>query len=72
MSLIEQIQKELLRLPHVKQVEVLDFILFLQKRNAIRKQKKSSLREHPAFGSWRGRNIDALKYQSYLRSQWDR
>lgn len=72
MNLIEQIQKELLRLPLEKQGEVLDFILFLQERNAIRKNKKNPLHKHPAYGSWRGRNIDALKYQHYLRSQWDK
>ncbi|MFN8402175.1 MAG: DUF2281 domain-containing protein [Anaerolineales bacterium] len=72
MSLIEQIQQELLRLPLEKQGEVLDFILFLQKRSVVGQRMKNSLSKNPAFGSWRGRNIDALKYQIYHRSQWDK
>jgi hypothetical protein len=71
MTLLEQIQKELLRLPPEKQGEALDFILFLQKRGGTEPRKKTSIRKHPAYGSWRGRKIDALKYQHDLRSEWD-
>ncbi len=71
MTLLEQIQKELLRLPPEKQGEALDFILFLQKRDSAKPRKKISIRKHPAYGSWRGRKIDALKYQLDLRSEWD-
>jgi hypothetical protein len=71
MTLLEQIQKEILLLPPEKQGEALDFILFLQKRSAAKPQKKNHLRQHPAYGSWRGKNIDALKYQRNIRSEWD-
>lgn len=71
MTLLEQLQKELLRLPLKKQGEVLDFILFLQNQNTLKHQMKIPLRKHPTFSSWRGRNIDALEYQTYLRSQWE-
>jgi uncharacterized protein DUF2281 len=71
MTLLEQIQKELLRLPPEKQSEALDFILFLQRQSSVKPRKKSSIRKHPAYGSWRGRKIDALQYQRDLRSEWD-
>jgi hypothetical protein len=71
MTLLEQIQKELLRLPPEKQGETLDFILFLQKQSSAKPRKKVSIRKHPAYGSWRGRKIDALQYQQDLRSEWD-
>lgn len=71
MTLLEQIQKEILHLPPEKQSEALDFILFLQQRGNVKQPKKQPLRKHPAYGSWRGRNIDALKYQQNLRSEWD-
>ncbi len=31
---------------------------------------KRSLSQHPAFGSWKKRKIDALEYQRRLRSEW--
>lgn len=31
---------------------------------------RRTLREHPAFGLWRHRNISALEYQEQLRSEW--
>ena len=71
MTLLEQIQKELTLLPPEKQGEALDFILFLQQRSEVKSQKKSPLRKHPAYGSWRGQNIDALNYQQNVRSEWD-
>ena len=72
MTLLEQIEQEIKRLPLEKQTEALDFIVFLQQRGATRPQiKPRSLRDHPAFGLWRGRNINALKYQQDLRAEWD-
>jgi hypothetical protein len=71
MTLLEQIQKEILLLPPEKQGEALDFILFLQKRTITIPQKKNPLHQHPAYGSWRGKNINALKYQQNIRSEWD-
>jgi len=71
MTLLEQIQKELMLLPPEKQGEALDFILFLQQRSIVKLQKRNPLRTHPAYGSWRGRNIDALTYQQNVRSEWD-
>ena len=73
MTLMEQIQNQLRQLPPEKQSEVLDFVSFLQQRLTAAPQsaKQRSLRQHPAFGSWRGRKVDALNYQHNLRSEWD-
>lgn len=72
MTLAEQIQKYVKQLPPEKQSEVLDFAAFLQKQVAISQPvRRRSLRSHPAFGSWRGRKIDALAYEQTLRSEWD-
>jgi hypothetical protein len=72
---MEQIQKALAQLPPEKQNEVLDFVTFLRKQPAASQSKKRrslrSLSKHPAFGSWRTRKIDALKYEQQLRSEWD-
>ena len=69
----DQIQRELQQLPPEKQGEVLDFVLSLQEQLAAsqHRSKQRSLRQHPAFGSWRGRKIDAIDYQRALRSEWD-
>jgi len=73
MTLTEQIEKQLNALPLEKQGEVLDFISFLQRRVAVsRPVKKRSLKKHAAFGSWKNRGIDAVKYQQDLRAEWDR
>jgi hypothetical protein len=72
MTLLEQIQKEVKALPLEKQTEALDFVIFLQQRSAVTTQVKlRSLSAHPVFGSWRGRDVDALKYQQEIRSEWD-
>jgi hypothetical protein len=72
MTLLEQIHDQLRRLPPEKQSEVLDFVSFLQQRLTVTppSAKQRSLRQHSAFGSWRGRNVDALNYQHTLRSEW--
>jgi len=74
MGPIERIQEQLRRLSPEKQNEVLDFISFLQQQPSTASQRTEprSLRQHPAFGSWRERNIDALHYQRTLRSEWDK
>ena len=72
MTLLEQIENQLRQLPPEKQSEVLDFVAFLRQRLvSAQTAPRRSLREHPAFGSWRGRDIDALDYQHRLRSEWD-
>ncbi len=73
MTLLEQIENQLRQLPPEKQSEVLDFVSFLQQRLTVAPQsaEQRSLRKHPAFGSWRGRKVDALKYQQNLRSEWN-
>ncbi len=73
MTLAEQIQKQIGTLPPERQSEVLDFINFLQERvGAAHPVKQGSLKKHPAFGSWKRRNIDAIQYQQNLRAEWDR
>jgi len=72
MTLLEQIQEHLKQLPPDKQSEVLDFARFLQQQIADRQTARPrSLRQHPAFGSWRERGIDALRYQQEMRAEWD-
>jgi Protein of unknown function (DUF2281) len=71
MTLLEQIEKQLSALPPEKQSEVLDYIASLQQRvNAIQPVKRRSLKKHVAFGSWKNRKIDAVKYQQNLRAEW--
>ena len=72
MTLLEQIQRQIKRLPPEKQGEVLDFVTFLEQQLASNQPaKRRPLRKHPAFGSWRDRKINALKYQQTLRAEWD-
>ncbi len=72
MTLLEQIQQQLKLLPPEKQGEVMDFIAFLQQRLASNKSSRHKpLHTHSAFGSWSGRNIDALKYQESIRAEWE-
>lgn len=73
MTLMEQIEKQLSKLPPEKQSEVLDFITFLQQRVGLSKSaRKGSLKNHAAFGSWKHRKINAIDYQQNLRSEWDK
>ncbi|HEY9152493.1 MAG TPA: DUF2281 domain-containing protein [Anaerolineales bacterium] len=69
MTLLEQIEKQLSKLPPERQTEVLDFIAFLQERARV-SQKRSSLKNHRAFGSWKNRKIDAIRYQQDRRAEW--
>lgn len=71
MTLLEQLEQQIKQLPFEKQSEVLDFAAFLRQRLTPPQSKVRALRQHPAFGSWRGRNIDALQYQQNLRAEWD-
>jgi len=72
MTLLEQIQQQVNQLPPEKQNEVLDFVAFLRQRMAQpQPAQPRSLRKHPAFGAWRGRQIDALQYQETMRAEWD-
>jgi len=72
MTLIEQLEQQFKQLPPEKQSEVLDFVAFLRQRLAFTSPTQPrSLRQHPAFGSWRNRHIDALQYQQNLRAEWD-
>lgn len=73
-TIVEQIDRTVLQLPIEKQVEVLDFIVFLQKRQNIAQPTESvcrSLKAHPAFGSWKNRAIDALEFEQAVRAEWD-
>jgi len=71
MTLLEQIEKQLRVLPPEKQEEVMAFIAFLQQRSDISQSvKRSSLKKHAAFGSWKHRKIDAIQYQENLRAEW--
>ena len=71
MTLLEQIEKQLSALPPEKQGEVLDFIAFLQQRvNVSKPARRVALKKHPAFGSWKNRHIDAIKFQQNLRAEW--
>ena len=78
MTITETIQRHLLSLPPEKQAEVFDFVLFLEQRQAGEASvlpgasaRPSSLREHPAFGAWKGRGLEGVEYTRSLRSEWD-
>ena len=72
MTLIEQIQHQVSKLPPEKQSEVLDFVTFLRDRlERPAKPARLSLSKHPAFGLWKGREVDSIVYQQNLRSEWD-
>jgi len=72
MTLLQQIEQQIRQLPPEKQIEVLDFAVFLQQQPEFPQlSKERGLRQHPAFGSWQGRGIDALQYQNNLRAEWD-
>ncbi len=73
MTLLEQIQKKVEKLPPEKQSEVVDFVSFLQQRadQSIPIKDRRSLKDHKAFGSWKNRHIDALKYEQDLRAEWE-
>jgi hypothetical protein len=73
MTLLEQIEKQIRALPPEKQEEVMDFIAFLQQRAGVsHSSRRQPLKKHAAFGSWKHRNIDAVKYQQNLRAEWGR
>lgn len=70
-TLIERIEKQLVSLPPEKQNEVLDFIELIRDRPTAPALSTSRLlRDHPAFGSWKSRRIDALTFQEELRAEW--
>ncbi len=73
MTLVNQIQKKVEKLPPDKQSEVLDFVTFLQQQTeqSIPTKERRSLKDHKAFGSWKTRRINALKYEQDLRAEWD-
>ena len=77
MNIAETIQRHLLSLPPEKQAEVFDFVLFLEQRQASEASvpaspsARPSLREHPAFGAWKGRGIEGVEYTRSLRSEWN-
>ncbi|MCC6299396.1 MAG: DUF2281 domain-containing protein [Anaerolineales bacterium] len=72
MTLLEQLQNQILKLPPERQSEVLDFVNFLQEKLSSQETvKRLPLRTHPAFGSWKKRGINALNYQQSLRAEWD-
>ena len=73
LTIVEQIQQQIISLPPEKQSEVLDFIRFLQQRFVISEpSKRVSLTTHPAFGSWKEREMNSLLYEHNLRDEWDR
>ena len=77
MSIAENIQQHISMLPPEKQAEVFDFVLFLEQRQAGENtvptdlSARLSLREHPAFGAWKGRGVEGVEYTRLLRKEWD-
>ena len=72
MTLVEEIAKQLSALPPEKQSQVLDFIASLHERvDGPPQVKPDSLKGHGAFGSWKDRKVDAVKYQRDLRDEWE-
>jgi hypothetical protein len=73
MALLDEITKRLSALPPEKQAEVLNFIASLQQQrvDVPQRVKPDSLKGHGAFGSWKNRKVDAVKFQQDLRDEWD-
>jgi hypothetical protein len=72
MTLLDEITKQLNALPPEQQARVLDFIASLQGRVDVPPRVKSdSLKTHAAFGCWKDRKVDSIKYQQDLRDEWD-
>jgi len=36
-----------------------------------RRHRRVDFRNHPAFGSWKNRDVDSVEYQRKLRAEWD-
>jgi hypothetical protein len=72
MTLLDEITRQLSALPPEQQTQVLDFIAALQQRrtDVPPRTKPDSFKGHAAFGSWKNRKIDAIKYQQDLRDEW--
>ena len=72
MTLLEQIQRQVSKLPPERQSEVLDFVTFLRGRlEKPAKPARLALSKHPAFGIWKGREVDSIVYQQNLGCEWD-
>jgi hypothetical protein len=73
MALLDEITKRLSALPLEKQAEVLNFIASLQQQHVgvPQRMKPDSLKGHGAFGSWKNRKVNAVKYQQDLRDEWE-
>jgi mRNA-degrading endonuclease RelE of RelBE toxin-antitoxin system len=72
MNILELIERELQALSPEQQREVLGFIFFLKQRAVARPPRPfRSLRDHPAFGLWKSRQMDALAYPESLRAEWE-
>jgi hypothetical protein len=41
--------------------------MFLPKQ----RRRRLDFRSHPAFGSWKDREVDSVEYQRKLRAEWD-
>lgn len=72
MTLVEQIEEQLLRLPEAQQHAVLEYVTALRSHGEPldASVRETSLGTHPAFGSWAKRNVDALVFEQQLRSEW--
>jgi len=56
-------------LAHVSRDKVISQALsiYLPEKSPVR---KGVLRTHPAFGSWKAKQIDAVAYQQTFREEW--
>jgi len=73
MTLFDEITRQLSALPPEQQTEVLNFIASLQQQrvDVPQRTKPDSLKAHGAFGLWKKRKIDAVKYQQDLCNEWN-
>ncbi len=55
------------QITHISQNEVFQQALKLFLPTLPSKKKLS---DHPAFGSWKNKNVDSLDYQIALRDEW--
>ena len=78
---VEQVFQAAQQLSPTEQLELIQIISQALRRTVAKSEMEAnrtaqesglrSLRQHPAFGAWRDRQIDALEYEQALRTEWD-
>jgi hypothetical protein len=78
---VERVFQAAQQLSPAEQLELIQVISQALRRTVAKSEMETNrtaqedglrtLRQHPAFGAWRERQIDALEYEQALRAEWD-